>query len=256
MGPYSVKTGQIVYVNDSYLLLAPLDGKGDIDGDGVGKKRRATDVELRIYFDLLSSPDAIFQLQQDVPSEAFIAGSIGMFGADPTASGSDGEPIRFGHGEGVRLIRDASNPFGCEPYKQKFTGEALFVYRGDCTFLEKLLEAAVAGASGVVVLSDEDHSITPSANLDEIRAVGNAIDDVAIVVVNREDGELITTMLNAADTFGAGQVMLAVVPTSDLVSESREDANLSDEEARQKARDTNRILYLNGHPLVNTRLMV
>ena len=110
--------------------------------------------------------------------------------------------------------------------------------------------------SGVVVISDEDHSITPSANIEEIREAGDAINDVAIVVVNREDGELIASMLHTAETSGTGQLMLAIAPPIQYASESGVDGGLSDEEARQKARDTNRILYLNGHPLVNTRLMV
>ena len=243
-------------MNDTNLLLAPWDGQHDIDANHRGKKRRTSEVELRVYLDYLNSPEAIFQLQFDAPTEAFVVGSTAMFGADPSASDPDEEPIRFGRGEGVRLVRDASNPYGCEPYKQRYSGEALVVRRGDCTFLEKLFEAAVAGASGVVVISDEDHSITPSANVEEIREVGDAINDVAIVVVNREDGELIASMLHTAETSGTGQLMLAIAPPIQYASESGVDGGLSDEEARQKARDTNRILYLNGHPLVNTRLMV
>jgi ER degradation enhancer, mannosidase alpha-like 1 len=256
VGPYSVKTGQLVYVNDSHLFLSPLHGKNDIDSDSPGKKRRASEVVLRIYLNSLSSSGPLFQLQHDIPTEAYVSASVGMFGADPSASDPEMEPIRFGHGEGVRLVKDASNPYGCEPYKQQYTGEALLVRRGECTFLEKLLEAADAGASGIVVISDEDHSITPSANADEIYAAGSAIDNVAIVVLNREDGELVAAMLHTADTFGTGTVMLAVVPATEFAAESGGEPELSAEEARQRARDTNRILYLNGHPLVNTRLMV
>ena len=259
MGPYSVKTGQIVYVNDSYLLLAPLDGKGDIDGDGVGKKRRANDVELRIYFDLLSSPDAIFQLQQDVPSEAFIAGYIGMFGADPTASGSDGKPIRFGHGEGILLIGYSSNPFGCEPYKQKFTCEALFVYRGDCTFLEKLIFAQRAGASGVVVLGDEEQHINPSAEKGELDAAGPQLNEVAVVVLRKSDADLVTQMLDAAERLGLGTVKLIVEPSGGLAEQHGEnDGERAQKEGQKKVSEEEpiRVLYLNNHPLLNTRLLV
>lgn len=254
VGPYSVKTGQIVYVNDSNLFLAPLDGKGAIDEDGVGRKRRASEVEFRVFFDFLGSPDALLQLQHEAPSEAFIVASVATFGADPTRFRPNNDN-RFGHGEGVRLVRDTLNPFGCAPYKQKYAGEVLVVLRGDCTFLDKLFEAAVAGASGVITIADEEHSITPSAGADELQAVGDMLDDVAIVVVNRSDGELLTTMLNAAETFGTGQVMATIAPPTETTVDSGE-ARLPSEVARQKARDGNRILYLNGHPLVNTRLMV
>lgn len=253
VGPYSIKTGQIIYVNDSHLFLAPLDGKGAIDEDSVGRKRRAPEVELRVYSDFLGSPEALLHLQHDAPSEAFITASTAMFGADPTSHSN--EPIRFGHGEGVRLVRDSSNPFGCAPYKQKYTGEALVVRRGDCTFLDKLFEAAVAGASGVIAISDEDHSITPSAGADELQTIGDMLDDVAIVVVNRSDGEHLTAMLDSADTFGTGQVMVAITPQMQTTANGGE-SGLHSEMMRQKARDGSRILYLNGHPLVNTRLMV
>lgn len=243
LGPYSVKTGQIVYVNDSHLLLAPLDGKGPIDEDDAGPKYRVPEVELRIYVDLLSSSGAVLQLQHDVPTEAFVSASTATFGA-----------VRFRRGDTVRLVRDPANPFGCLPYKQRYAGEVLVVRRGECTFLDKLFEAAVAGAAGVIAISDEDHSITPSAGVDELSAVGDVIDDVAIVVVNRADGEVLTAMLNAADTFGVGQVMAVVTPAESAAHGGA--SSLSPEAARQKARDGNRILYLNGHPLVNTRLMV
>ncbi|EKM59635.1 glycoside hydrolase family 47 protein [Phanerochaete carnosa HHB-10118-sp] len=256
LGPYSVKTGQIVYVNDSHLLLAPLDGKGAINEDGVGSKRRSPEVELRIYLDFLGSSDAVLQLHHEAPSEAFITASTAMFGADPAASYPD-NTVRFGRGEGARLVRDPSNSFGCMPYKQKYAGEALVVRRGECTFLDKLFEAAVAGASGVIAISDEDHSITPSAGADELQGIDDLLEDAAIVVVNRSDGELITAMLNAADGFGTGQVRAAIAPeTVPTVSGGGGDEEFSSEARRQKARDGNRILYLNGHPLVNTRLMV
>ncbi|GJE84706.1 glycoside hydrolase family 47 protein [Phanerochaete sordida] len=253
LGPYSVKTGQTVYVNDSYLLLAPLDGKGPIDEDDAGRAYRAPQVELRVYIDFLGASDTMLQLQHDTPSETFVTASTAIFGADPSAPLGD-SGARFGRGEGARLVRDAANPHGCAPYKQRYAGEALVVRRGECTFLDKLFEAAVAGASGVVVLSDTEHAITPSAGADELAAVADMLDDVAIVVVDRADGDVLTAMLNAADAFGA-QVMAGIAPAAEPTAHGGH-AGGSPEAAMQRARDGNRILYLNGHPLVNTRLMV
>lgn len=252
MGPYSVKTGQIVYVNDSDLLLAPLNGKGPVDGQG--KKRRLPEIELRLYMDLMGSSDLALQLQHEAPTEAFIDASTAMFGADPSTVDPQ-HPIRFGHGEGVRLVRDPSNPLGCEPYKQRYAGEAIVVRRGDCTFLDKLFEAAVAGASGVVVISDENSGINPSADAGELQAVGDLLDDVVAVVVSRDDGEMLTAMMDAADSIGTGQVMVAVSPTPETTSNSH-DASIPPDEAMRRARDSSRVLYLNGHPLINTRLLV
>lgn len=252
MGPYSVKTGQIVYVNDSDLLLAPLDGKGPVEGQS--KKRRLPQVELRLYMDLMESADLTLQLRHDTPTEAFIDASTAMFGADPSTMDPQ-NPIRFGHGGGVRLVRDPTNPLGCESYKQEYAGEAIVVQRGDCTFLDKLFEAAVAGASGVVVISDEAHGINPSADPEEIQAVGDMLDEVAVVVVNQDDGEMLTTMMDAAESMGVGQIMMAISPTPEMTSNGH-DASIPPDEAMRKARDSSRVLYLNGHPLINTRLLV
>lgn len=196
----------------------------------------------------------MFQLQHEAPTEAFITASTALFGADP-AEPNPSKYVPFGHGEGVRLVRDSSNPLGCAPYNQKYSGEAAVVRRGDCTFLDKLIEAAIAGFSGVVVISDENHGINPSASADEIRGVGDLLEDVAIVVVNRDDGEVLTAMINAAESFGVGHVMIAVGPTPEKMPNGH-DAWLAPEEMMQKARAGNRVLYLNGHPLINTRLLV
>lgn len=250
VGPYSVKTGQMVYVNDSNLLLAPLDGQGPLDGES--KKRRSHEVELRLLVDLLNIPDVAFELHHDVPTEAIVMASTATFGADP---GNVKDPLRFGRGDGVRVVYDPTNPYGCNPYKEQYTDDvAVVVKRGDCTFLDKLLEAAMAGASGVITLSDEEFPITPSADAQDMRLVGDQLNDVAIVVVSRDDGELITAMLNAADTVG-GEVKVVVTPTTHATL-GGSTAGLQPEEVMQKARDNGRVLYLNGHPLINTRLMV
>lgn len=251
VGPYSVKTGQVVYVNDSNLVLAPLEG-----GSGAPVKRRAPDVELRVFVDFLGQPDGSFQLQHEVPTEAFFTASTAMFGGDPTNWYPPEKVLRFGRGEGagVGVVRDPSNPYGCAPYTQRFPDQAVVVQRGECTFLEKLFEAVIAGASGVIAISDEDHAVTPSATFEDLQAVEDAVDDVAIVVVSQHDGELLTAMLDTADKHGA-QVMVAISP-SGHASGGGQEPMLSLEEQRQRARDGNRVLYLNGHPLVNTRLMI
>lgn len=259
MGPYSVKTGQIVYVNDSSLFLAPLDGKGPVDADTKGKNHRRPEVELRLYVDrlyvdLMGSLETWVLLQRETPIETVVSASTALFGADP-AIPNPPNPVPFGHGEGVRLVRDASNPLGCAPYSQKYSGEAVVVRRGECTFLDKLIEAAIAGFSGVIVISDEHHSINPSADAEDLALVGDLLDDVVVVVVNKDDGEVVTSMMNAVENFGVGQVKVAIGPTPQTAPSSR---NVwSDPEAMMvRARAGNRVLYLNGHPLINTRILV
>lgn len=188
-------------------------------------------------------------LSEDIVFTGFTA----MFGGDPTTAPTGSEAhMLFGHGEGVPVARDEGNRFGCEPYTHPFEDDAILVSRGGCTFLEKLIHAMSAGASGVVVVSDSDTGLNPSASKEEIESAGEALNDVALVVLKQIDGRLLESMMDAADGVG-GRVWLAVEPegpTSDPAPEG--------ETRRSKgaASDPPRLLYLNGHALLNTRLLV
>lgn len=254
VGPFAVKTGQIVYVNDSDLVFAPAGGK-----KALNKPLRFPVIDLRIF---ISYVDPLFQVQPgmyDRNFEDIVIGHTALFGGDPISHPS-GEPIRFGHGEGVRLVMDLENLNGCQPFAQQYDGEALVVYRGECTFLEKLINGKKAGASGVVVIHDEARGVNPSADEGELKSAGVSLDDVAIVVVGRPDGEAILAMMDAAETHGMGHAMLAVVPTDETMEEPKPEepktAPERDRSDRKAASEPARVLYLNGHPLLNTRLMV
>ncbi|TFK86836.1 glycoside hydrolase family 47 protein [Polyporus arcularius HHB13444] len=251
LGPHAVKTGQKIYFDDPSLALAPV---------GKDRQRRVPEVSLRLYLDYV---DPMLQLQglgtQDIITETMVVAATAFFGGDPTASRPpSGEPaLRFGHGEGVRVVRFPNNPLGCAPYDDVLLeNEAIAVRRGDCTFLEKLVFAQRAGASGVVVLGDEDHHINPSADSEEVLAAGEQINEVAAVVLRREDAELVAKMLDAADKHGLGAVRLVVEP-SDGPSEPRnENDGRHQENVDDGRKEVTRVLYLNNHPLLNTRLNV
>ncbi|KAJ3559837.1 hypothetical protein NM688_g94 [Phlebia brevispora] len=248
LGPFSVKTGQIVYVNDSSLMLAPFNGKMPIDS--TGPRHRVPEIDLKLFIDFFD-PLLVFQSgMHDIVTEAFVRAFTSTFAGDPVVRGHS---IRFGHGEGVRLVRDDSNPFGCNPYEHEFGGDAIVVLRGECTFLEKLMRAAAADASGVIAISDEDYGVNPSGDNEELQTVKDSLDDVAIVVVDRQDGEVLTAMMDSADMHG-GQVVM-IIPPIDAVPDSRDSGHPTDDQ-RTKAREAHNVLYLNGHPLLNTRLLV
>ncbi|KAI0366405.1 alpha-mannosidase [Pilatotrama ljubarskyi] len=266
LGPYAVKTGQKIYFNDSQLVLAPIPGKG-AQGASTPSQRIPV-VELRLYLDHV---DPLFQLQelgmQDVITEAIVEAATAMFAGDPAppSPSSDKPPLRFGHGDGdgVRVVRFPDNPLGCTPFHEKLDGEAVVVARGECTFLEKLVHAQRAGASGVVVLGDEDHHINPSADAQELAAAGPEINDVAIVVLRRADAELVLDMLDAAERHGFGEVKLVVEPWDAVPAEAEQAQPTRTRETKEgdtaregKQEDVPRMLFLNNHPLINTRLLV
>ncbi|KAI0698930.1 alpha-mannosidase [Cytidiella melzeri] len=249
LGPYSVKTGQIVYVNDSALVRTPA---GQSFLSDFNRMKRVPEVYLRLS---LKAGDPA--LLRDVRSEVLVYANTAGFGGDPTVTDRPTGPIRFGHGEGVHLVRDrANNEYGCLPWIERFYGEAVVVRRGECTFLEKLVEATIAGASGVIALSDEEHGVNPSASLEELEEYEDLLEHVAIVTVARADSAVITAILDAAELYGS-QVVMAVAPAGGSAATETEDVRPDKlDERRSRAKEGNRVLYLNGHPLLNTRLMI
>ncbi|OJT13334.1 ER degradation-enhancing alpha-mannosidase-like protein 1 [Trametes pubescens] len=253
LGPYAVKTGQRIYFNDTQLSLTPVDGQ-----NASAQRRRIPEIELRLYLDYV---DPLLQLQapgmHDVITETVVPAATAMFAGDPAAPRADDgtHPLRFGHGAGVRLVYAPTNPLGCAPYTEALDGAAVLVARGECTFLEKLVFAQRAGASGVVVLGNEDQHINPSVDLAELEAAGPEINEVAIVVLRRPDAQLVAEMLDSAERHGLGDVRL-VVETWDDGPQRRSEPTKTETGHGGKLEDTQRVLYLNNHPLLNTRLLV
>ena len=113
----------------------------------------------------------------------------------------------------------------------------------------------MAGASGVVVISDEDMPINPSAEVDEIAAAGD-LGDAVMVVIKRSDGELVRSMLSSVGDEALGQLMLTVEPEGQSApTDARPGPEKSGRQSKDQT-DPNRILYINGHALMNTRLLV
>ena len=249
MGPYSVKTGQIVYVNDTGLIRIP---EGVKPTQTVQQFKRKPEVKLRLFMEPVD-PTIVQTVMNDMRSEVTVVASTASFAGDPTSVDPIKGSIRFGHGEGVHLVRPHTNEYGCSSWDEKFNGEALVVKRGECSFLENLVEAAIAGASGVIALSDEDHGVNPSTSPEEIGPYGNLLDSVAIVTVSRAESSVVTAMLDASELYG-GRVVMAIAPTSEPGATKTEEATL--DERRTRAKEGNRVLYLNNHPLLNTRLMI
>lgn len=253
VGPHAVRTGQIVYVNDSDLVLGPMEDTHSVDYDGI-RHPRHPDIQLRFYLDTMAS---MFQFQHGIiesPSEILVTAYASSFGADLAVfAASDAELVRFGHGEGVRVTRDKTNAIGCSPYQRTFDNDAVLVYRGECTFLEKLVRAKAAGASGVVVISDDELAINPTSDPEEMATAGD-VSDVALVTLKRSDGMLVMSMLDVADTRGIGVVTLTVDPEGQLANGRRLPEGTTKQGWGHV--DPSRVLYINGHALLNTRLLV
>ncbi len=247
MGPHTVLTGQTVYINDTALAMALNHGKE------MQPERRHGSVQLRILIDFVDPSSYISYVARGLVSDAVFTASTGLFAGDPTMPHPrNGKPLRFGQGEGVGLVRDLENSTGCREYKQTFVDEAILVRRGECTFLEKLMRAHEAGASGVVVINDSDVVINPSANEGDLKGIGDSLDDVAVVVLRESDGRQVLAMLDAAEDHHAGRVVLT------LESMQYDAASVEHKWVQEDFRsaDEDPVLYINGHALLNTKLLV
>ncbi|PBL02491.1 alpha mannosidase-like protein [Armillaria gallica] len=223
LGHYSVRPGQLVYINDTSLFANQVDSSVET---------------LRLRFHI-EGVDPMLRLvdNQDLSDnhETYLTAWTGFFGGD--ISHHEQNPLRFADPNGLPVYRVDDNLLGCSPYSTSHQDSVILTYRGDCTFLQKLLMARSAGAAGVLVVSDEDVALNPTANADEVLGAGG-MDDVAIAVLSRQAGNLIDEMMDMAESRGIGRVM-NVEEVQDV-----------------EEQPTNRILYINGHPLLNTRLLV
>ncbi|KAI0069072.1 alpha-mannosidase [Artomyces pyxidatus] len=253
LGPHTVHTGQTVYFNDSSLMLAPTDGMQSIDD-----LTRYPDVQLRFFIHYLKAASPVPLVSGDFATDTVVTANSGMFAGNPSNPDPPGKKaLRFGRGEGVQLVREEFNPLGCLPYSRTYDDEAVLVRRGGCTFLEKLQIAHQAGASGVVVLSDTETAINPSADDDELEALGDSLDDVTIVVLKQSDARQISAMLDIAEKEDLGQVYVMLDSKSrGPASPGRREVQREKKDSPQSSPDELRVLYIAGRPLLNTRLII
>ncbi|KAG6837560.1 hypothetical protein H0H93_007741 [Arthromyces matolae] len=233
VGHYTVRPGHLVYINDS-SLFAFLDGN----------KKTPKDLDVLLRFDV-EGVDSLVQVQSNLPVDhsddlqVLLVGYTAQFGgAVEMKSHSDPNSLQFSHQEGVSVHRDAYNPHGCLPYQASHPRSVLVVYRGECTFLEKLVHARDASAAGVIVISDDDLIVNPTANVDEIQAAGD-LNGVALVLLPQKAGEVLEGMMQRAERGIVSQVKMVLEDDTTGIPQSK---------------DPDRILYINGHPLRNTRL--
>jgi mannosidase alpha-like ER degradation enhancer 1 len=212
------------------------------------KDQDRTAIQLHFYIqdvDPSAAASDIYALDSEFTTEAYANGFNALFGADLQNPRHLG--IRFLDQAGLPVYQDRTNPQACQPYQQAYPDGVLFVHRGGCTFLTKLVNARAASAAGVVVMSLDNAPLNPTADDDELEAAGD-LDDVALVYLTREMGKNVSDMLDAAEKYEDQQVILVIASEAELAA--------SEQKKHPTSTDTDRILYVNGLPLLNTRLLI
>uniref|UniRef100_A0A0W0FCH3 alpha-1,2-Mannosidase n=1 Tax=Moniliophthora roreri TaxID=221103 RepID=A0A0W0FCH3_MONRR len=243
LGHYAVRPGHIVYINDSSLMLGPAMAE-------LENTQRRLDVQLNFYIDFVDPFLAVLQHANDIDlQELIVTGYTSFFGGDLSSIDSEHrKPLRFF--EEVPVYRDDSNSYGCSPYSKSYQDGVIIVHRGECTFLQKLVQARDSGAAGVLVISDGNNAINPTASAGELEEAGD-ISDVVMVVLPQEAGQMVEELFSATHDRGMGQLMLTLEREHQPATTDTDDTREGGEQNGNA-----RVLYLNGHPLQNTRLLV
>lgn len=246
-----------MYVNDS-TIFAPPGESAKLAQEAL--YRREAEIKLRAF---TTNTDPAFQVQNSIVADNLVDvsfnGFTALFGTDLSSAApiDSTKPLpRIRQPEGVAVRRDLENTFGCDTYDHLYEDSILIVHRGHCTFLEKLLNARDAGAAGVLIISDEELGVNPTANADELEYAGD-LSDVAAILLPKKVGESFEQMVALSERLGALQIRLALQQSIEEQYVLPEEHIPEDEvEDEPQSQDTNRILYINGHPLINTRLLV
>lgn len=259
MGHYHIRPGNLVYINDSALfgLQGTKDTKDPPESDVF---TRDAEVALNFFTEMsdfipeppLNNGGSLDALQ--ITSKAF----TGAFGTDLSVGAALTTSTPFSQGHALPLYWEDTNSFGCNPYQLSDIEGAVVVHRGQCTFLEKLLNVKQAGGKGVVVISDQDGLISPSTNPEDLAALGDMSDAFIVVLPSSEGDRLIELTVRGAQL---GHVTTFVSLVRDPASagsppeeeESKATSSLEDEPPKPAP---DRHLFLNGYPLMNTRLLV
>ncbi|KAI6003911.1 glycoside hydrolase family 47 protein [Pisolithus albus] len=234
LGPHAVRSGQVVYVKDTELWSS---------AESLARLQRRPTVRLRIFLD---TEDPLLVTQAGtvgMDAAIFLTAHTAQFGADPINLSR--KTMKFGHESGVRIRKAESNQYGCGEYEEKYGGDAILVRRGACTFLEKLVQARKAEAWGVIVVSDDDEPVNPSATTEEVEAAGD-LEDVTLVLLPHTPGKGLAAMVEGAGVLSYGNVLFSV-DLEGIPPATRRDG---------VEEENMHVLHVNGHPILNTRLLV
>lgn len=135
------------------------------------------------------------------------------------------------------------NNQACESFSIDNASEGLVVVaarRGACTFVHKMQLASDAGASALLVLSDEEEMLIPSADKAELSQISKPI---PLVLLPKSGSDLLKQTI---ETMGKKPIRTEI---NELV--------LTDDEERPNAAVelSNTPVIVNGHWLVNCRLV-
>lgn len=256
VGHYSIRPGQLVYINDSTIFASD---DGHIAQETL--RRRDPEVRMNLFTENFVPPEHLKgSVFTDNGIDVSVVGYSAQFGADLSSNYYDSKlPVPLIRTEeGVAVHREPENQYGCEPFQGEYPDSVLLIHRGECTFLEKLLQARAAKAEGIIIISDEDLAINPTASKAEVEAAGD-LSQLAVVLLPKTTGATFEELLVTSSKLDGVTIKISVpLPEHNRYSDDSTQIpiNEDDDKEGESGKDSNRILYINGHPLINTRLLI
>ncbi len=244
MGPHPVRSGQKAYVIDQAAVTGAWSGAKESNGS----PEVFRDVTLR--FSLSADSDNLSQALtgvSDSDREFSALAYESNFGARIT-SHKEAPAI---HSPEVYLFHPKKNPFGCQSYGVDaiLPREVVVIRRGKCTFVEKLRQANIGGAAGVIVVSDGEIPLNPTAGDDDVQDLTNT----PLVVVTQSTGKQIFDMMDLAREHET-QVMLSIESELGASPSASAPKEIRDSELKDMA--PKQYLILGGRPILNLLIMV
>jgi mannosidase alpha-like ER degradation enhancer 1 len=198
---------------------------------------------------------------ETITSEFMVEACTGDFGVDvgairkapslPTPSHST-----FGF-SGAHLVRFPDNPFGCLPYNDpsgRIVDAMVYIARGECLFVEKLVHARNAGALGVVVWHDSEERLNPSSETDDLVTYGRDFQEGTILVIPASAASFVQTRLLLEETDPENHMVMVSLVKDWPEQFLGEDPTLRTAPTKTTAAP-GRILFINGHAMINTELL-
>jgi len=249
-----VRQGEKVYFNDSLLFGGP--GEGEV----AVQQPRARSVPIKFYTN--PPPRADLAATEMATSEFIVDACTGDFGIDVDAIRKTTFPATSNHStfgfSGAHLVRFPDNPLGCSPYNdptQRLVDAMAYIGRGDCLFVEKLAHARRAGALGIIVWHDSEERLNPSSEPEDLELYGDDLDGGAILVIPYSAAVFVQGQLLLEETQPDKHMVMVSLEKDWPEQLLGEDPTLPTQPTKTNVR-SGRILFINGHAMVNTELLV
>jgi mannosidase alpha-like ER degradation enhancer 1 len=256
-----VRQGETVFINDSLLF-----GNEEPVVAAVPKRSKAKVVPLKFYTTLpqvplaYSSPPEAAKEDIVITSEFIVEASTAEFGQDLDQERLASHNATVANSfavAGAHLIRFPDNPLGCLPFNDtsgRIQNALVFVQRGDCLFIEKLANARRAGALGVIVWHDTEDRLNPSADPEDYERYGPEVQDGVIAVIPATAASFVSGRLQLEEQNPEKTIVMVSLEKEWPEQLLGEDPSLRTEPTKTE-RTSGRILYINGHPMINTELL-